>query len=210
MSRIGLKVGFLIAVFFLQSCALIWDGPRKVGNLTKTTLGHVVPSNLLDLDKTALARRQIQTRSYDNVSEDVVLAASAAILQDLGFAITESESRLGIVVGKKERSAANLADATTTTAITVLTLGMFNTNWDQKQEVKASIVTQSYPSQYSQPQYSNFNNRGQAKIVIRAAFQRTVWDSANDISKVETVDDPKVYQAFFDKLSKAIYLEGNM
>ena len=43
--------------------------------------------------------------------------------------------------------------------------------------------------------------------VIRITIQRLVWDSEGELSHSESIEDPKVYQKFFDRLSKSIFLE---
>ena len=43
--------------------------------------------------------------------------------------------------------------------------------------------------------------------IIRVTIQRLVWDDEGNLSREESIDDPKVYQKFFDRLSKSIFLE---
>jgi hypothetical protein len=43
---------------------------------------------------------------------------------------------------------------------------------------------------------------------VRVTFQRIVWDDRGKISKVEKLGDPVLYQTFFDKLGKAVFLEA--
>ena len=43
--------------------------------------------------------------------------------------------------------------------------------------------------------------------VIRVTIQRLVWDDEGTLVHAESIEDPKVYQKFFDRLSKSIFLE---
>ena len=63
------------------------------------------PPNILRTADNVTEKRQLQMRSYDTVDEEKIISASAGVLQDLGFSIDESETRLGMVVGSKERDA---------------------------------------------------------------------------------------------------------
>jgi hypothetical protein len=47
-----------------------------------------------------------------------------------------------------------------------------------------------------------------SKMTTRVTFQRIVWNASNQINRVETLKDPNLYQEFYEKLSKAIFLEA--
>jgi inosine-uridine nucleoside N-ribohydrolase len=72
--------------------------------------------------------------------------------------------------------------------------GRANPTWDQTQKIRVSLITQ--PSADG------------AASQVRVTFQRLVWDNHANVSKIETIDDPKVYQQFFDKLSQSLFLEA--
>jgi hypothetical protein len=41
------------------------------------------------------------------------------------------------------------------------------------------------------------------------AFERIVFDTEHRLKKIEALNDPKMYQTFFEKLSKALFLEAH-
>ncbi len=158
------------------------------------TLGcqQTIPKEALALSPTSLEDRQIQTRLYDTNDEEMILSACAGILQDLGFSIDESETKLGFLFGTKDRDA---TDATQVAAAVVLALlGGASMAIDKNQKFKIAIVVSP-------------NSSGN-KIRVRATFQRIVWNTNNQVTKAETMSDPEIYQEFFSKLSKSVFLEG--
>jgi hypothetical protein len=44
---------------------------------------------------------------------------------------------------------------------------------------------------------------------VRVNFQRVVYDNRGLISKREPLTDPRLYQTFFEKLSKTLFLEAH-
>jgi len=45
-------------------------------------------------------------------------------------------------------------------------------------------------------------------VAVRVTFQRIVWDIEGNVTRSESLTDPKIYQEFFDKLSKAVFLDA--
>ena len=71
------------------------------------TLGCVpkVPRGALAMRPQTIEFRQRSTRRFMTDNEEMVLAACAGVMQDLGFTIDESETDLGFILASKDRSA---------------------------------------------------------------------------------------------------------
>ena len=152
-----------------------------------------IPKEALQLSAEALETRQLQTRRYETKDEKLILSASAQVLQDLGYNLEESETELGVIVSSKERDATETGQVVG--AVVVAALFGVVPQIDKNQKIRASLVTRPHGEEGNQ-------------TAVRITFQRIVWNTRNEISKLETLDDPKLYQEFFEKLSKAIFLEG--
>jgi hypothetical protein len=165
-----------------------------VALLLATGCQSQVPRDALQLSPESLEQRRLQTRRFEDVAETEILAASAGVLQDLGFNLDESETQLGVLVASKRRSAR--IPAQVATAILLDILG-FEMETDEKQRIRASLVTRAVDGDADEGFY------------VRITFQRVVWDSNNDISRIERIESPELYQGFFDRLSKSVFLEAH-
>ena len=67
-----------------------------------TSCAPKIPPEALQLSPESLKNRQLQTRRFDT-DEKTMLSASAAVLQDLGFTIDESETDLGVIACSKDQ-----------------------------------------------------------------------------------------------------------
>jgi hypothetical protein len=178
-----------------------------------TGCSRTPPEEFFQLTPESAAHRAAQTRMFETPGDDELLSASAAVLQDLGFQVSESVRELGFLRAAKERSAREygqeiwrgvlftlsiLASAGGQNAITLLPV-------DLHQQVNASLVVRP------------LNQKGDRQEV-RILFYRLVWKSdgqsgasyiAPGEQKMEMIRDPKIYQLFFARLSKAVFLEAH-
>lgn len=152
-----------------------------------------IPKEALQLSPDSLERRQAQTRVFETEDEKQLLSASAALLQDLGFTLDESEVDLGVIVGSKDRDAVETGQVVTSIAVAVL-LGTA-LPWDRNQKIRASVVTRDLDERQG--------------YAVRLTMQRIVWNTQGQISKTEPLDEPEMYQEFFDRLSKSVFLEAH-
>ncbi|HEU4385329.1 MAG TPA: hypothetical protein VFR85_17725 [Anaeromyxobacteraceae bacterium] len=153
-----------------------------------------LPKDALRLEPDSMAKRQLQTRRFDGIPEADLLAASAGVLQDLGFNLDESETRLGLIVASKQRSA---VEAGQVVGAMLLALLGATPVWDRTQRIRVCLV--------SRPASDDPEPRS---YLIRVTFQRTVWNTSNNVSRVEAIEEPPIYEEFFQKLSQSVFLEA--
>ena len=152
-----------------------------------------IPKDALRMNKVTLEDRRLQTRLFDTDDEATVLSATAGVLQDLGFNLDESETELGVLSASKDRGAVNAAQVTLSF---LCALGGSYVPYDTKQKIRASIVTSPAGEESK-------------RVAVRVTFQRIVWNSDGQITRLEKLHEPEMYQGFFEKLSKAVFLEAH-
>lgn len=161
--------------------------------LLTTACQSTIPKDALVLTKESLATRQLQTRKYDTKDEAKVLSAVAGVLQDMGFTLNESQMALGVISASKTRSAVDAGQQVVAIALALLGGGVTAT--DEQQVMQASVTTAPVGGRMDQ-------------IAVRVTFQRIVYNTNGQVSKAESLQDKEMYQGFFEKLSKSIFLEA--
>lgn len=151
-----------------------------------------IPPEALTLQPEAATLRQQQTRRFDTNKEGELLQASLGVLQDMGFEIDESEARLGVLVASKTRDATDAAQIAS--KIIVAALASQDMPIDVTQRIRVSLITRVISPKES---------------TVRITFQRIVWNDMGQVSLSESLDDPELYQQFFFKLSKSLFLEAH-
>ena len=172
------------------------------------------PVEIFVLTPESAANKAMQTREFETPSSDELLSASAAVLQDLGFQITESARDLGFLRAAKERSAREYGQEVNRGIVAFLTFvlsafaGANITTFspiDLHQQINASMIAQPLQSD-------------DKRQTLRVVFYRLVWKgdgmSGNQTiqpgqQKMEMIRDAEIYQYFFARLSKAVFLEAH-
>lgn len=150
-----------------------------------------IPKDALTFSPTSLADRQLESRVYETTDEKKLLSASAALLQDLGFQLDESEVPLGVIIASRDRDVTDAGQVAGAVAMAIL-FGVA-TPVDKNQKVIASLTTKPIDSK---------------RTAIRIVFQHMVWNTQNQLVKNECIKDAQIYQDFFSKLSKSVFLEA--
>ena len=156
---------------------------------------QTIPKDALQLTPESIEKRSLQTRKYEGISEADILSASAGVIQDLGFNIDESETKLGVIVGSKDRDAMEARQVAA--AVVIALLGGGAAAIDKNQKLRVSLVVR--------PAHKHDGK----KHFVRVTFQRMVWNTQGQVTRIEGLDEPEMYQQFFDRLSKAVFLEGH-
>lgn len=134
----------------------------------------------------------MQTRVFETDSERELLNAGTAVLQDMGFVVDETEARLGLIVGSKTVNAKDPGQILGAVALLIIVGTTFAV--DSEQTVRVNLATS--PSKTR-------DNAFRARVV----FHRTVRSIGGEMSRAETMRNPELYESFFDKLSKSIFIE---
>lgn len=178
---------------------------------------QTIPPEALQFQPDTLANRQLQSRKYDIKSEKELLSASNNVLQDMGFNLDESNMPLGVIVASKSRDATDAGQV----AGAIFMAFMFGANaasYDKTQKIRASLVTK--PASSNNPITVDVTTKTGKQIkfeqpvetansyIVRVTFQRVVWNQKGIMTKIEGVNEPEIYQEFFDKLSKSIFLQA--
>jgi hypothetical protein len=152
------------------------------------------PKGFLKISDNSLEKRQLQSRQYDTTDETKIIASVAGVLQDLGFTLDDSETKLGLVSASKAATATSKGQVAGAIFLDIL-LGTNTTKeCDKSQLLKASVITRL--------------GLDGKKTVVRVTFQRLVYDMEGHLNRLESVSDPEIYQKFYANLSKAIFLEA--
>lgn len=164
--------------------------------------------SFLELTPQSARNRAMQTRMFETSDEKELLSASAAALQDLGFQLEESVPDVGLLRAAKERGAREYGQEILQGVI--LVLGVLGEKTiiipvDVHQQISATLVTRR--SETDSSRYS-----------VRVLFHRSVWkgDGNNGDQyippgeqRLEIIDDAEIYQQFFAKLAKSVFLEAH-
>ncbi|MGD8241744.1 MAG: hypothetical protein PVG19_03185 [Desulfobacterales bacterium] len=176
-----LKMKYIQAVLVASILAL-WVNACQTGP----------PKDCLALPAEASAYRRMQTRIYPTGDEDRLLKAGLGVLQDSGFTIEQSATPCGLIVATRRRDVRENGKILAS-AVLLLFTGIA-LPLDADQLVTASLATNPVDSE---------------STTVRITFHQMVWSIHGDLKINENMRDPEVYQAFFAKLSKSIFLDAH-
>ena len=168
--------------FFIATAVI---GAIAVGGCTPK-----IPESALQMTSATLEVRNLQTRSYALQDMNTTLSAGVGVMQDLGFKITQTEKELGLLVGEKMTDATHYGEI----AGKILLAAFFKTEatWSKKRKLRASLFIRP---------------NGPDRMDVRVTFQTMVWNNRGEITVARQAEEPELYQDFFNKLSKAAFLE---
>ncbi|HVN40605.1 MAG TPA: hypothetical protein VMW19_20760 [Myxococcota bacterium] len=174
---------------------------------------HTPAAAFFQLTPESAQHRAAETRQFETSEGDELLSASAAVLQDLGFQVVESVREVGFLRAVKERTAREYTpEIWRGLLLAISSFGLISGQntliWmpvDLQQQIDASLVSRPIDTEG-------------ARHEVRILFYRVVWKGDGYAGssyippgqqRMESIRDPRIYQLFFAKLSKAIFLEAH-
>jgi hypothetical protein len=139
------------------------------------------------------ADRVLQTRRFEGISEEKLFAASIGVLQDLGFTIKVSNVEIGVATGIKDREAKAPEQRAAVIVIFILLLSP-PPAMKEEQTIRVLLTTRPVPG--SSDAYE-----------VRVTFYRFLRQPL--VVEAGSLRDPRLYEGFFELLSKAIFLEAH-
>jgi hypothetical protein len=145
------------------------------------------------------AERQLQTRRFEGGDEEKLLAAGVGVLQDLGFTIKVSSAELGMATGVKDREA-KAPDQRAGMIVLMILLAAAakqappSTDIREEQTVRVLLTTRPAPG-------------APGTVEVRVTFHRHLRQPF--VVEADSLRDAKLYEGFFELLSKAVFLEAH-
>lgn len=194
-----------------------------------------MPPDAFQVTDDMLGQRQRQSRRFDGIAEEDILVASSNVLQDMGFNLENSEVSLGVMTANKQRDATNAGEIVGAVFLALMFGVMAPVS--KSQSIRVSLIVQpagtesaiapsfagavsatgSNPTQAAKKAVASLPAKDRDAVidaahkpgnyVVRVTFQRVVTRTDNSVY-VETIDEAEIYQEFFDKLSKSVFIEG--
>jgi hypothetical protein len=181
------------------------------GLLLSGCMQMATPESFFELSPDSTKVKAMQTRLFETADEKELLSASAAVLQDLGFQIEESDVGVGVLRAAKERSARELGPEILQGLVflgslvgQVVGVPVILVPVDLHQKIGATLVTRRAEQDAS-------------RYMVRIVFYRTVWKGDGESGRqyippgqqwMEVINDKEIYRQFFAKLSKGVFLEA--
>lgn len=170
-----------------------------------------LPPDYLRTAPETQADRQLQGRRYEGVGEAELLAAAVTVLQDLGFMLETSHTGLGFVQGVMLREAKAPEQWAILVGIAVLAVAAAG----------GGVVPMPGTPPGSKPSPDMLQVDQQTISVLLSVRPTGPGEARNHVVLVSfhaelrqplrwtagPLRDPALYQAFFDNLSKALFLQ---
>lgn len=158
---------------------------------------QTAPKDLFVGTPQLLKQRQVETRRYDGILEMELVIACANVLQDLGFNLENSETKLGVITASKERDASHGGEIAA--AVVLSLLSGVAVPFSKDQTIRVALVVRPIIDSKDKPMAESH--------FVRITFQRIVRKSDNSVH-YETLTDPVLFKDFFEKVSKSVFLEA--
>jgi hypothetical protein len=161
-----------------------------------------IPESALRLTESSLEVRSMQTRTYTAKSENQILAAAVAVIQDMEYNLDAIEKPLGVLTASKISDADSGKEKAGLLMLDLLCVaggsGSCNAMSSASDDQRIVMTMVVLPSLGGKDEY-----------VARVTLQRIVFDKQDRVNLKEAIVDPLVYQQVFENLSKSLFLQAN-
>lgn len=181
-------------IFLCFSIQLSYGNSMIGDNDANALEDEIAAADVLKLEPESMALRQMQSRRYDTADEKLLLDTAVAVFQDTGFIINEIEPITGTVLGSKARDAVE-GDEVAGAIIIAVIFGV-SIPVDRNQIMYASVVVSE-------------SDQVKNSTLVRINFSRLVWNTAGEISHAERLEEPEMYQTFFNHFTKGVFLDAH-
>jgi hypothetical protein len=195
MNTINRSIVVLSALLAVLVCPVPVQA-RQTVELSMTPLFQLNPTDPADL--------VMQSRRFDAGESDVVLNGCLSVLQDMGYSITSGDRQLGLVTAKKRAEVLPPGlDHAVAEAVLVATTVLLSLLTGQ------DMVT-DLPEQIEQTIFVSLlvSVEDESQTLVRLSIDRDMrYDNGFIIP--DHTELPLIYQEFFEKLSRAVFLEAH-
>lgn len=160
------------------------------------------PEDALRLEESTLEVRSLQTRKIEAPSEAAILRAMIAVLQDMEFAVDHIEKPLGLISASKVSDADDAGEQRMLFFLELLCAA--GGGYDCNQTSTANDKQRIFLTMVALPSFSGSN-----EYSVRITMQRNILDKGGRVKVLERITVPEIYEAAFDNLRKALFIEVN-
>jgi hypothetical protein len=153
--------------------------------------------NLLVRSEGVPPQHDFQSRQLETADEERVLAVCTALLQDMGFQVDEAAAALGVLSASKLRDANRLTPRERI-AVTVVSWGLLAGIYTAPLALFLMGADSAKPVNIDVGITTRKTSRNRGQVSVTVVFKENAT----------SINDPLVYQEFFDQLSKALFLEA--
>ena len=183
------------------------------GTAVLLTACSSIPEAAYRLPSNSLDDRVVQTREFEVNEEAEIIQASVAVLQDMEYNLDVIERPLGVLTASKTVDAdSDLEKAGLIAAevgmLALATIGAALGGGTGGYEPGSAYATaeDEIALQLTMVVLPSLSDEG--VYTVRMTIQETLLNKAGQIKERGTITEPVVYQEVFDRLSKALFLEG--
>jgi hypothetical protein len=161
---------------------------------------------------TQLEVREYQTRTFDTADTALVMKAMFNVLQDDGFVVKNAVVDLGLITAQRESDLAPGRSGGDGGGFGNIFGGLGGIVIGGGGRGPGGVVVggsqqeAAFPKTEVRDFTGNISAFGK-QTKVRVSFQRKVLDSRGQVVEVEPVSDLEVYQSFFSRMDKSLFLQ---